>query len=467
MATSDAAGANGMDPVCDSETVSAARTSLGRLLALPEPVGLDTAGGGDPRWLRSGEWRLFAGVRAGAPPDGETIATFRGDSDERFAAVQRPDGTVWLPFDPDEAYRNYVTEAWSQTASQHKLSESQLAVYYRVKKLLPRAFWLSLRRAFIRMGRTPEFPAWPLDTSVERLLRFYAQCLLRRTGADEASFSWFWPGTHTAAVILTHDVESAEGLRLSVEIADLEEERGLRSSFNVVGGHYPIDYGIVEELRRRGFEIGLHGLVHDRSLFSSRTEFERQLPKLREAAERLGSVGFRSPATYRVPGWMEELPASYDSSLPLSDPYEPQPGGCCSIWPFMLGSIVELPYTLPQDHTLLTLLRQNSAAVWLSQLEAIESRHGMIESLTHPDVGYLGDQPKRSIYVEFLDAVAANELLWKPLPRELADWWRLRDAGRTRAPEQLAGTIVRSSDSPFATILPPAPPGSGASTDED
>jgi hypothetical protein len=170
-ARTHAAGGNVID-ISDPKTLGAGRSSLGRFLSLLEPVELDTAGGGDPRWLRSGGWRLYAGVREGAPPDGETIAIFSSDSEERFTAVQRPDGTVYLPFDPEEAYRNYVTEAWCRTASQHKLSEAQLAFYYRVKKLLPRTFWLTLRRAFIKMGRTPEFPAWPLDTSVERLLRF-------------------------------------------------------------------------------------------------------------------------------------------------------------------------------------------------------------------------------------------------------------------------------------------------------
>ena len=83
-----------------------------------------------------------------------------------------------------------------------------------------------------------------------------------------------------AALILTHDVETGDGLRRALELADLEQERGFRSSFNVVAGDYPIDDGILRELTDRGFEIGLHGLHHDRSLFSSRAEFERQLPAL-------------------------------------------------------------------------------------------------------------------------------------------------------------------------------------------
>ncbi|HEX4527320.1 MAG TPA: hypothetical protein VH108_11345 [Gaiellaceae bacterium] len=399
---------------------------------------------------------MFAGPNGRRPPKGETFMVFSSEADDQLRAVHADQGEVFVPFDLDEAYRNYITEIFCLTTRQQKLSDRQLRIYYRVKRLLPRRFWLAVRRSYIRSGKPIVFPQWPLDSSVEKLLRFYAHCLLLRADATEAGFAWFWPRDHRAAVILTHDVESAEGLRLALELAALEEARGLRSSFNIVGAHYPIDYGIVAELRARGFEIGLHGLVHDRSLFSSRAEFERQLPQLREAAARLGAVGFRSPATYRVPEWMPELPAAYDTSSPLSDPYEPQPGGCCSIWPFLLGSIVELPYTLPQDHTLFTLLRQKGAATWLSQMEGLEQRFGLIEFLSHPDRGYLGDPDKRALYAEALDVVAANDRLWKPLPRELASWWRRRDARETAFPEQLTGTFVRSEESAFVTLVPPA-----------
>jgi peptidoglycan/xylan/chitin deacetylase (PgdA/CDA1 family) len=359
-----------------------------------------------------------------------------------------------VPFDLDQAYRNYVTERWCGKAAQHKLSEGQLKLYYRVKKLLPRSFWLELRRQFIKRGSPPEFPTWPFDSSVDRLLRFYARCQLLASGADEAEFAWFWPGSYRAAVILTHDVESEAGLRLALDLAAIEEERGLRSSFNIVGADYPIDYGIVRELRERGFEIGLHGLVHDRSLFSSRKEFERQLPELEKASKRLDSVGFRSPATYRMTEWLSELPALYDSSVPLSDPYEPQPGGCCSFWPFMLGAdSVELPYTLPQDHTLFTLLKQRSAATWIGQMHRIIERFGLVECLSHPERGYLGDPDKRAIYAEFLDAVCDLDNVWKALPHEVADWWRRRAFGD--ATEQRLGTFRLAPSPEYASFVPP------------
>jgi hypothetical protein len=154
--------------------------------------------------------------------------------------------------------------------------------------------------------------------------------------------------------------------------------------------------------------------------------------------------------------WLDELPVAYDCTIPHSDPYEPQPGGCCSPWPFMLGRLVELPYTLPQDHTLFTLLRRRSADVWLEQAAALEERHGLIQCLSHPDPGYLGDADKRALYAEFLDAVADRPGLWKALPREVASWWRRRDAGQTEFPEQQLGTMRRRSGAGYADLEPPA-----------
>ena len=155
-------------------------------------------------------------------------------------------------------------------------------------------------------------------------------------------------------------------------------------------------------------------------MFSSRDAFESQLSIVREFATRIGAVGFRSPATHRVSEWLADLPVDYDCSVPHSDPFEPVPGGCCSLWPFFLGEVVELPYTLPQDHTLFTLLGERSSSVWQKQLDGIERLNGLVEVLTHPDPGYLGDHSKRALYAQFLDVLCERPGLWKPLPREAA-----------------------------------------------
>jgi hypothetical protein len=199
----------------------------------------------------------------------------------------------------------------------------------------------------------------------------------------------------------------------------------------------------------------MHGLVHDRTLFSSREAFDASLPALGDLAKRLGAVGFRSPATHRVFDWLAELPVEYDCTIPNSDPYEPQPGGCCSVWPFFVGPVVELPYTLPQDHTLLTLLRRRSPDVWLEQAARIEAEYGLVQCVTHPDRGYLAEPEKRSIYAAFLEGLAEREGLWRALPREIAAWWRRRAGGDDRDGESRTGTVSLRGEAAFADFEPP------------
>jgi peptidoglycan/xylan/chitin deacetylase (PgdA/CDA1 family) len=338
-------------------------------------------------------------------------------------------GAVVVPFSLAEAYGNYVSEAWKSGTSSRQLSRRQLSAFYAIKGAIPRFIQLAGRRLLARWQRNLQFPAWPYDDSVASLVHFYARCLLLARERDELEFRWFWPGNHHAALILTHDVESADGLRLAIEIADLEQERGLRSSFNVVADWYPVDHGIVRELTDRGFELGVHGVHHDRSMFSSRSNFEEQLPRVAAWANEIGAVGFRSPATHRVFDWLGELPVEYDCTVPHSDPYEPIPGGACTPWPFFIGDVVELPYTLPQDHTLFTVLNERTIDAWIRQVNRLEQRFGLIQCVTHPDPGYLGDLRKRGYYVELLDCIRDRDRVWAALPRDVARWWRDRDAG--------------------------------------
>ena len=385
------------------------------------------SGEGDPVWLRSGDWQLFARPGERSPTGGEVIATFECDDGRTLSACVDPSSRdVTVPFSFAEAYASYVSEAWRAAGTQRQLSAGQLRAYYALKKLIPRGMQLAARRALVRAQGVPAFPAWPSDSSVSRLLHFYAGCALRAAGLDEGAFTWFWPPGQHAALVLTHDVEGDDGIRLALELADLEEAHGFRSSFNF-GAWYDVDPGVLNELRSRGFEIGMHGLTHDRQLFASREGFQERLPGLRELARELDAVGFRSPATHRVFEWLAELPVDYDCTIPNSDPYEPQPGGCCSIWPYFIGPVVELPYTLPQDHTVLTLLRHRSPALWLEQAAGIAQSYGLIQCVSHPDPGYLGDADKRAVYAEFLQGIATQSGVWRALPREVSAWWRQRE----------------------------------------
>jgi hypothetical protein len=429
-------------------------------LTLPGPSGariVSRAGEARPVWLRAGDWRIFARPARERPAVGdETLETFAlQDEVPVHARLDGATGDVIVPFSLGEAYAAYVSEIWRAGSAHLSLSPRQLNIFYRLKALMPHRLQLAARRLLIRAQGVPAFPAWPLDTSLSRLLRFYAHCALRAEKREQGELIWFWPKGYRAAIILTHDVEGVEGIRLALELADLEQELGFRSSFNF-GAWYDIDPGVLRELVDRGFEVGMHGLSHDRELFSSRRAFEERLPGLAQLAERLGAVGFRSPATHRVFEWLAELPVDYDCTMPNSDPYEPQPGGCCSVFPFFVGTVVELPYTLPQDHALLTLLGHRSPALWLEQAAVIEREYGLIQCVSHPDPGYLGERDKRAVYADFLRGMAERRHVWRALPREVASWWRQRASADPGDGRFGRGRVRLDGDSAGVVFEPPS-----------
>jgi hypothetical protein len=124
---------------------------------------------------------------------------------------------------------------------------------------------------------------------------------------------------------------------------------------------------------------------------------------------------------------MPTLGFSYDSSYPDTDPYEPQPGGCCSILPFFNREMVELPITMPQDHTLFEILGQADETAWLAKARALRDAGGLCLMITHPD--YMLDPSRVGAYARFLQAALRDDP-WCALPRDAAAWWRARAASR-------------------------------------
>src|SRR5439155_27005336 len=142
------------------------------------------------------------------------------------------------------------------------------------------------------------------------------------------------------------------------------------------------------------------------------------VPALHRHLEQWDVVAFRSPATTRNPDWIAELPLLYDSSFPDTDPFEPQSGGCCSILPFRLGDVVELPITLVQDHTMWEILREPGIERWLHKSDWIMRNHGLINVIVHPD--YVVDPARLALYDRFLAHLAAQDGGWHALPRDVA-----------------------------------------------
>jgi len=301
-----------------------------------------------------------------------------------------------------------------------------LNYYYGVKDLIPIALRHKLNSLAIRGRPRLTFPDWPCEDSLLRLWRRWLAAFLYRLEVSDGWHIGFWPERNDRCIVLTHDVESSGGIGRMERTADLEERYGFRSAWNLALDQYPIDWNLVERLRERGFEFGAHGLRHDGKLFRSDGYFLARAPRLRMLAIEHQLRGFRAPSTLRRVEWIPRLGFDFDSSFSDSDIFEPQPGGTCSIFPFFLGDMVELPYTLPQDHTLIHLLGREPLPIWVRKVEWIASMGGMILTLTHPD--YSGEGAHLADYEELLKRLATIERSWRALPSEVAAWWRRRAA---------------------------------------
>jgi peptidoglycan/xylan/chitin deacetylase (PgdA/CDA1 family) len=322
---------------------------------------------------------------------------------------------------PDCEERYYLEERYHGTSSRRSLP---LSAYYAVKPLLPRRLQIAMRRRYAKRQMRTEFPRWPIEPLLveRRLAKLRAE--LEQQGAERIPTIANWPDGKRFAAILTHDVESPAGVANVRKIIEIERRHGFVSSWNFVAEWYPIEDGLLDHVRAAGCEVGLHAIKHDCKLFESRASFEAELPAIHRYLAEWDAVGFRSPATHRNADWMPELGALYDSSFPDTDPFEPQPGGCCSILPFFLGDLVELPITLVQDHTLWEILRQETIEHWTRKSDWIVANCGLINLITHPD--YLDTPARLRMYEEFLEYLAAQRDGWHALPGEVAAWWRTR-----------------------------------------
>jgi hypothetical protein len=350
----------------------------------------------------------------------------------RVAAIWRDtDGNVFLPFDPGEVMRLFWSEGYrdvGRSASAAFCRAAALRGYYLARPALPRSVQLTLRRLFARVQAASAFPGWPVEDSLHD---FYGWlfAVIADLADGPVPFLGVWPAGRAWALVLTHDVETAAGCRDMNLLRAPERARGYRSSWNFVGARYQVDDEMVRSLQDDGCEIGVHGLWHDGRDLAGRFMDER-LPAMWEHARRWNAVGFRSPATHRDWELMPRLGFDYDSSYTDTDPYEPQPGGCCTYLPYFDRDMVELPITMPQDHTLFTILQHADADLWLRKAGHIRDRGGMVLILTHPD--YAHDQRLADGYRALLDTFADDGTAWRALPREVAAWWRSRAASTIR-----------------------------------
>jgi hypothetical protein len=346
--------------------------------------------------------------------------------------VRRDGTTIQLPFDFTEVVENLRLERYRQKKirSMEMFAESEPVrkLYYFMRQCLPFSVRRLLQRAYFRDWKELPFPAWPVDFTVDNLHEEFLRLLVETSGAKKLPFIWFWPEGAPNCLIMTHDVETSTGRDFTFKLMDLDDSYGIKGSFQVIPEkRYEFPDAYVCEIRSRKCEFNIHDLNHDGHLYQERVEFARRAAEINGYVHRYNTLGFRAGAMYRRQEWYDVFEFSYDMSVPNVAHLEPLRGGCCTVMPYFIGKIVELPLTTAQDYSLFHILGDYSTNLWKQQLALIRERNGLMSFLTHPD--YLIERRARNVYESLLDCLrqmVAREGIWAALPGDVDRWWRAR-----------------------------------------
>jgi hypothetical protein len=337
------------------------------------------------------------------------------------------DAKLRLPFDPDEIIENLLLEKYPHS----RLSPFESIVkrmYYRLRPLTSPWLRREIQKFRARNWESLQYPQWPIDTTVENICERVLLLSLQAKGTDRVPFVWFWPKGARCCLTMTHDVETEAGRDFCGKLMDIDDAFGIKASFQIVPEkRYKVPAELLDSIRNRGFEVGVQDLNHDGRLFDSREEFLRRVQVINRYGREYGARGFRAGVLYRRPEWYDALDFSFDMSIPNVAHLDPQRGGCCTVMPYFIGDVLELPVTTVQDYTLFHLLNERSIDLWKTQVELILGKNGMASFIVHPD--YVIEHEPKCVYEELLGYVRelrARENVWCALPSEIDRWWRAR-----------------------------------------
>jgi len=355
--------------------------------------------------------------------------------DDVSSALRVERQTCVLPFDLDEVVQNLRFERYDDATADVRKSVTKTVgrkTYYAMRPFLPTAVRKHLQRMALRGWDRTRFPVWPVDQTVDRLFDRVMACVIRANSGQSVPFIWFWPDGFTSCATMTHDVETVAGREFCSKLMDLDDAFGIKASFQIIPeGRYDVHDEFLAAFRERGFEINVHDFNHDGDLFRDREEFLRRVACINEYGRKFRSVGYRSGVLYRNLDWYQFFDYSYDMSVPNVGHLDPQRGGCCTTKPYFIGKILEIPVVATQDYTLFNILGQYSMDLWEQQIELILEQNGLISFIVHPD--YLLNKQARDVFSSLLARLAQlrdQSKMWIPLPRQLNDWWRGRNAMR-------------------------------------
>jgi peptidoglycan/xylan/chitin deacetylase (PgdA/CDA1 family) len=313
----------------------------------------------------------------------------------------RPNGDLDVPADPVAISDRDVAQLRERQAfTDRRPLSARLPVNYRLVPGWARAIAASAVGGWNRrrVDRWAAFPGWPIDLSADLLDDL-------REGPGGGG-----PSGRRAPVVLTHDIDSPEGLKNLLSLFLPQEEAvGARSTSYIVPCAWRLDHGLIAELVARGHEVGVHGYDHSNTTpFATSDDRRRRLDGARRFAERYAAAGYRAPSLLRTRALLRDLGAryQYDSSIPTSGGLFPTPNnGCATARPFLVEDVVELPVTMPRDGSLrfLGYPPDEIVAMWVECADLVRRSRGVVVLLTHCERRFSGGSGMLGAYRRFLD----------------------------------------------------------------
>jgi len=336
-----------------------------------------------------------------------------------------------LPFDLDEVVSNFRLETYANSsvpAARRVIQKTTRRAYYTVRAVIPDGLRRKFQRLYLNDWQDLSFPHWPVDTTVDDLMWEILKLPLASGVSTEVPFIWFWPRGATGCVIVTHDVETQTGVASVPNIMDTDDSFGIPASFQIVPEErYSVTPEFLSQIQSRGFEVNVQDLNHDGKLFEDERTFRSRARRINVHRQAFGARGFRSAILYRNQKWLELLDFDYDMSVPNVAHLDPQRGGCCSVMPYFVADMVELPVTMTQDYSLFYFLGRCDMGLWQQQWNLVLRRNGLISFIIHPD--YLQEDKQWRLYKDLLQMIIElkkERNLWMAYPHEVSTWWRQR-----------------------------------------
>lgn len=220
-----------------------------------------------------------------------------------------------------------------------------------------------------------------------------------------------WPKNHQIAFALTYDIDTRSGLDKILELKQDPFFSKIKSTVNLVTHSYYFTKEEIEVLKKDGWEIAVHGDNHDSKLvFEDEVKINTRIENSKFKIESVNSMisGIRSPSLLYTEEYFKvvEKHFSYDSSMYFDD----GEFSIFKIFPFKIGSLLEIPITLPMDvhFIFLNLSEKEKFEIWIERLKFIRKYRGMAVLVIHPDDHFFTRKSEDTLK-QFLNEVKNND----------------------------------------------------------